>query len=268
MKPSVVSRPLSVLVLLGCAEEPKVEAPPAPAPTEATATTPAEPAPAMPRVPTRTTTRAAASHVLVAYAGAVNALPNVSRTREEARARAEEARTKALAGQDFAAVAKAYSDDSTGPRGGYLGGFDDGTMVKPFEDAVKALEVGQIGPVVETPFGFHVIKREPLAELRAGHLVVSWAGAQSAPAGVSRTKEEARARAEEAVAKIKAGTDWAEVVRAYSDGPLKEDGGDLGWFGRNQLAPQLDAAAFELAPGDVSGIVETPRGFHVMKRIE
>jgi peptidyl-prolyl cis-trans isomerase SurA len=259
---------LALLALLACDGDEPAKPAEAPPPTEAAATAPAAPAVEMPRVPTQTTKRAAASHVLVAYAGAVNALPNVSRTREEARARAEEARRKLLAGQPFADVAMAYSDDPTGPRGGYLGGFDDGTMVKPFEDAVKALDVGELSEVIETAFGFHVIRREPLAEVRASHLVVSWAGAPGASAGVARDKEAARTRAEEALAKLKAGGDWAEVVRTYSDGPMKEDAGDLGWFGRNQLAPQLDAAAFDLAPGDTSAIVETPRGFHILKRVE
>lgn len=256
---------LPLLALLACSDDaapPATETPatPAPAPTPAVAEGP--------RVPSPTTKRVAASHILVAYAGAVNALPNVTRTKDEARRRAEEARTKVLAGTPFADVARAMSDDGTGPRGGYLGGFDDGTMVKPFEDAVKALKVGEMSDLVETPFGYHVIEREPLVEVHAAHLMVSWSGAERAPAGVSRTREQARARAEEAVAKLAGGADWADVVRQYSDGPLKEDGGDLGWFGRGQLASALDEVAFDLEPGASSGIVETPRGFHVLKRLE
>jgi len=57
-------------------------------------------------------------------------------------------------------------------------------------------------------------------------------------------------------------------VRKYSDGPLKEDSGDLGWFGRNQLAPALDTAAFGLGVGQVTPPIETPSGFHVLKRME
>lgn len=230
--------------------------------------TPVEPAVGLPRVPANTQARMAASHVLVSYAGAVNALPNISRSREEAHARAEEVRGKLLGGGDFAELAKAYSDDATGPRGGSLGGFMDGTMVAPFEAAVKALAVGKVSEVVETPFGYHVIRRDALAEVHARHMLVLWAGAERAPAGVTRTKLEAKARVEEAKAKLAAGTPWADVVRTYSDGPAKDDAGDLGWFGRGQLAPMLDSAAFDLDIGGTSDVVESPRGFHILQRVE
>jgi parvulin-like peptidyl-prolyl isomerase len=239
------------------------------APVPAAETPPADAgAAAPPRVPATTTRRIAASHILVSYQGAVNALPNVTRTREEARARAEEARAKILAGADFAATARGYSDDATGARGGSLGGFDDGTMVKPFEDAAKALPIGGVSELVETPFGFHIIRREALAEVHEQHLLVSWAGAERAPAGVTRTQAAAKARMDEAVEKLGSGMSWDEVVQKYSDGPLKEDGGDLGWFGRGQLAPALDVAAFDLDIGATSPVVESPRGYHLLHRQE
>lgn len=256
-------------LVLGCAEEPAAT-PPAPPP----AATPAPAAAVTPptteiRVPPTTDRRFAARHILVTYQGAVGALPTITRTKEEARARVEEAKAKIAGGADFAEMAKAYSDDSTGPRGGDLGGFDEGTMVKPFEAALRLLKPGEISPVVETEFGFHLIQRQPLVEIHAAHLMVSWAGADKAPAGVTRTKEEAKARAEAARAEALAGgKDWDALVLTYSDGPLKEDGGDLGWFGRRQLAPQLDDAAFQLDIGALSEVVETPRGYHLLKRLE
>ncbi|MFN7143137.1 MAG: peptidylprolyl isomerase [Myxococcota bacterium] len=221
-----------------------------------------------PRVPATTTNRLAASHVLVSYAGAVNALPNVARSKEDARARAEEARAKLVAGADFAEIARSYSDDSTGPRGGSLGGFMRGTMVEPFEKAVEALAPGQISALVETPFGYHVIRRDALLEVHAKHLLVTWGGAERAPAGVTRSKDAAKARVEEVAAKVAAGESWDELVRAYSDGPLKEDGGDLGWFSKGQLAEPLDSVAFDLDIGAASAVIETPRGFHLIKRVE
>ena len=92
-----------------------------------------------------------ASHVLVA---------TKARSDEEARARAEEVRGKALAGADFAALAKEFSDDpSAGNNQGDLGTFARGRMVKPFEDAAFAREKpGDISPPVKSPFGYHVIK--------------------------------------------------------------------------------------------------------------
>ncbi|MEJ7734063.1 MAG: peptidylprolyl isomerase [Polyangiaceae bacterium] len=102
----------------------------------------------------------AAQHVLVAYKGAKNAPRSVTRSKADARKRAEEARTKAAAGADFAKVVEEYSDDAvTRDRLGSVGKFAPGGMVKPFADAAFALAVGAISEVVETDFGFHVIKR-------------------------------------------------------------------------------------------------------------
>lgn len=248
-----------------------------PAPAAAPAAEPAAPvapapvAPVTVRVPSTTTKRLAARHILVAWQGAVGALPNVSRSRDEAKARIDEVIAKLNSGADFGDMAKAYSDDATGPRGGELGGFDAGTMVAPFEDAVRALKPGETSGIVETPFGFHVIQRENLREIHVAHLMVSWLGAPNAPAGVTRTHEEARARAAECHDKAVSGaTDeaWAAAVKACSDAPLKDDAGDLGWMAPGQMADALDAAAFALDPGAVSAVIETPVGFHVLRRVE
>ena len=185
--------------------------------------------------------------------------------------RAEEVAAKIKSGSDFAELAKAYSDDSTGPRGGSLGGFEAGTMVAPFEAAIKTLQVGEVSGLVETPFGFHLIKREALTEIHVAHLLVSWAGAANAPKGVTRSKEEARVRATEAHDKAQTTPDsnaWIDVVRGYSDAPLKDDGGDLGWMAPGQMADVLDKAAFDLDAGAVSTVIETPVGFHVLRRLE
>lgn len=275
-------------LLLGCSDKKEDEvklAPPPNAPTTATPT-PGEAPPAptgpeptsteiapgvtaeAPRIASTNVDRMYARHVLVMYQGAVSAKPNVKRTRDEARALAEQVLAKAKAGENFAQLAREYSDDGSAERGGYLGGFGKGVMVEPFEMAVRSLAIGQISAVVESPFGFHVIKREPVTEVHAAHLLVTWKGAQRAPSGVNRSKEEAKARVEEAIAKLKGGENWTKLVETYSDAPLKDDGGDLGWLGRGQVAPELEKVVFDLAPGSTSDVVETPIGFHVLRRVE
>jgi parvulin-like peptidyl-prolyl isomerase len=81
------------------------------------------------------------------------------------RQRAEELRRKVMTGADFAALARESSDDSgTRARGGDLGTFQRNTHARTFDDAAFALKPGQIGDVVQTEFGFHIIKvlkREP-----------------------------------------------------------------------------------------------------------
>ncbi len=102
----------------------------------------------------------ACQHVLVAYKGAKSAPAGISRSKAEAKTRATEARDLARGGTEFAEVAKTYSDDAgSRERLGSVGKFKREAMVKPFSDAAFALPVGGISEVVETPFGFHVIKR-------------------------------------------------------------------------------------------------------------
>jgi peptidyl-prolyl cis-trans isomerase NIMA-interacting 1 len=101
-----------------------------------------------------------AKHLLVMYDGSTAKPPEVHRTRDEARARAQEALLKIRGGAPFEEVVKAYTDEPGGvERGGDLGVFDKKSMVTPFSDAAFRLKVGEVSEVVETKYGFHVIKR-------------------------------------------------------------------------------------------------------------
>lgn len=78
--------------------------------------------------------------------------------KKEAKKKAEEALSKVKAGEDFATIAKEYSEDTSASSGGELGTFGRGQMVTAFEDAAFGMKVGEISDIVETEYGYHIIK--------------------------------------------------------------------------------------------------------------
>ena len=99
-----------------------------------------------------------ASHILVAYKGSKNANPNVSRSKNEAKKEANNILRKIRKSpKSFTELAFEFSDGPSKSRGGDLGFVQDGNMVKPFNDFIFSKRIGSTG-VVETDFGFHVVK--------------------------------------------------------------------------------------------------------------
>jgi protein-disulfide isomerase len=134
-----------------------------------------------------------------------------------------------------------------------------------FEQAVERA-------LVETPEAYAGAKAQselayPMA--RARHILIQYRGAQGAEPKVMRSKQEARALAEQLSTRIvREHADVARLAREHSDCPSAPQGGQLGRFTRGDLVPQFEAALFELKPGQISGVVETPFGFHVIQREE
>jgi protein-disulfide isomerase len=107
----------------------------------------------------------------------------------------------------------------------------------------------------------------PMAHVR--HVLVQYAGAKAAEKSVVRSKVEAKARAEQLRQKvIEERIRFDKVAEEASDCPTAKAGGALGRFTRGQLDEQLDAALFALQPGQLSPVLETPFGYHVLLREE
>ena len=73
--------------------------------------------------------------------------------------------------------------------------------------------------------------------------------------------------AQEILNKLKAGEDFATLARSYSIDPSKENGGSTGFFSKGDLHPDFEAAVMKLKPNEVSGVVKTPLGYHVIMRV-
>ena len=94
-----------------------------------------------------------ASHILVMAEG-----QSSEEQKNEALQKIELVQQKLVEGEDFAALAREYSEGPSNVQGGDLGFFQRGQMVPPFEDAAFSMEIGEVSPVVQTRFGYHLIK--------------------------------------------------------------------------------------------------------------
>lgn len=98
-----------------------------------------------------------ASHILLMYKGSMRS--TATRSKDEALQQITDLKSQIDSGADFADLARKHSDCPSSRSGGDLGSFGKGQMVKPFEDATYSMEVGQTSGIVETDFGYHLIRR-------------------------------------------------------------------------------------------------------------
>jgi hypothetical protein len=122
--------------------------------------TPAQPTPVPEGQPQAQGERVHVVHVLISHTESIMHMPSITRTKDQARAFAATILQRARNGEDFVGLARQFSDEPGHEgKGGDLGFIVRGQTVEPFERAAFALAVGAVSDVVETQFGFHIIKR-------------------------------------------------------------------------------------------------------------
>lgn len=133
-----------------------------------------------------------------------------------------------------------------------------------FESASFLNKVTMSDEELEQFYRRHLDRYEIPETVRASHILLR-VDAKSDPAGKSAVK----AQAEKILAEAKAGKDFAALAKRHSQDPGSASrGGDLGTFGRGAMIPEFENAAFALKAGEISGIVETSFGFHIIKATE
>jgi len=170
-------------------------------------------------------------------------------------------------GKKFEDMVLKYSADQYSKKtGGDIYYVTAGTVVQEFEDAAFATEVGKIYPYpVKTKFGYHIIKvnekKERIPQVRASQLLIDFRIDSTRTDSV-----EARKQIEDIKNQITQGADFTEMVKKYSEDPSsKENMGDIGFFERRMMVKEFDETAFNLKKGEVSDIIKTQFGYHLIK---
>ncbi len=215
------------------------------------------------------------AHILVMFKGSLIAPVGLKRSKADARKKAEGVLKRVnKGGTRFSVLAARYSDSPSGSlRGGVIAPLIAGQIkevMQPYLEALKKTKVGEIHPeVVETGYGFHVIKRLPLRKVYVQHLLVAHNSSVKFEPKKSRDKWTAKQLAATLKKKATAaGADFDALVREHSDDDeTAEMGGRLPPASPGEMLPRLEQFSFALKVGQVSQPVETQFGWHLIKRL-
>ncbi|MFO7896064.1 MAG: peptidylprolyl isomerase [Candidatus Cloacimonadales bacterium] len=161
-------------------------------------------------------------------------------------------RSKIEDGADFATVAKENSEDGSAKNGGDLGFFGKGMMVKEFEAAAFDLMPGEVSGVVETMFGYHLIKvtDQKENEVKASHILI-----QVKPDDLDR--QAIKVQMENVLAELRDGADFAEMATKYSDDDETAlNGGIIGDFPQDSYPEMFSSYLQEMDYGEYSEVIQ------------
>ena len=190
------------------------------------------------------------------------------------RARADEVMRQLRTGADFARIATTYSDAPDALKGGAIGWREVDRLPPLFANELRKLSPGQVTPVIRTNTGFYILKmagKRDLAKSAPQEAVVQQTRARHILLKATPTMPAAEAKRK--LAEIKAKIDskaatFEDMARQNSVDGSAVKGGDLGWLEPEDVPPEFTAAMSALQPGQVSDVVETPFGFHLIQVTE
>ncbi len=204
------------------------------------------------------------SHILVAVPE--KASPEQLQARRE---RAEQALAQIKGGADFRQVAAAFSDGPEALQGGLIGWRETSRLPSLFLDALRPLQAGQLSELLRSPNGFHILR---LNERRGGAapIVVQQTRARHILVKTNElvSETEARNRVLALKDRLDNKVDFAELARARSEDTSASRGGDLNWLSPGDTVPEFEQAMDALKPGEISGPVRSPFGWHLIQVME
>jgi len=184
------------------------------------------------------------------------------------RKRANQIHQQLLNGKSFETLAIANSNDQYALKGGLIGWRAAGQLPELFLEALGKIKPGEVSPVLESANGFHILRlndkrgaKTPVfrvTQTHARHILLR------RQAGIS--DKYLRTRLLQLRQRILSGEDFGKIARAHSDdvGSAVNDG-DLGWVTPGTMVPSFEKAMDLLKPGQISPIVETPYGLHLIQ---
>lgn len=204
------------------------------------------------------------SHILITVPE--KASPEQLQARRE---RAEQALAQIKGGTDFRQVAAAFSDGPEALQGGLIGWRETSRLPALFLDAVRPLQAGQLTELLRSPNGFHILR---LNERRGGAapIVVQQTRARHILVKTNEliSETEARNRILALKDRLDNKVDFAELARTRSEDTSASRGGDLNWLSPGDTVPEFERAMDELKPGEISGPVRSPFGWHLIQVME
>ena len=185
---------------------------------------------------------------------------------KEAEAKADKLVAELRDGADFAKTAMAESQGRTALNGGDMGWRKDAQLPSIFADIAPKMSVGDVSEPIRTASGFHIIKLEDkrggnsqlIQQAEVRHILIT-------PNEV-RDQDQARELINQIYERLKAGADFAELSREYSDDPGSgASGGDLGWVSPGDMVPEFEQAMDATPTGELSTPVRSQFGWHVLQ---